>query len=283
MLIVGSIFHKGDKLVVDERRGVFRKADAENLVNRAAEVAESVGMEFALDVIVPSAGAVPSYLGFAASTVGTVLLDPLSKEAALEGLRYASEIGLQSKLVYNSISLKTSREILEAMAEHRVKRAVLMAFSYDLALTSTGRVRAAEELLATTKGVVEEAWVDTAVLDIPSVGVALKAAKLLKEKHGVLVGCSPHNAVSGWRAARKLPLTVRRALSASLCALAASQGVDFVIVGPLHYVLITAPCMAAAMAAEAQVRLEEGEEVSEAHPRYKLPGISLESYKGLQL
>ncbi len=283
MLTVGSIFYKGDKLVIDERRGVFKKADAESLVNRAAEVAESIGMELALDVIVSAAEAAPSYLDFAASMVGTVLLDPLSREAALEGLRYASETGFQSKLVYNSISLKTSREILEAMAEHGVKRAVLMAFSYDLALTSIGRVRAAEELLALTRGCVEEAWVDTAVLDIPSVGVALKAAKLLKERYRVLVGCSPHNAVSGWRAARKLPLTVRRALSASLCALAASHGVDFVIVGPLHYVLITAPCMAAAMAAEAQVKLEEGGEVSETHPRYKLPGISLESYRGLKL
>ena len=61
-VLIGSIFHKGDKKVTDERRGVFDKKKVEALIYLQKELSDKSGNPCMLDIAGTHEGALKKYI-----------------------------------------------------------------------------------------------------------------------------------------------------------------------------------------------------------------------------
>jgi len=235
-VLVGSIFYHGHKIVVDEKTGKFRKEEAEKLIKLQEEFSEKTGNPSMLDVVGSTKEAMVKFIDFVANvTEAPIMIDSPSVEVKVAGVKYASEVGLENRVVYNSLIPESKPEEFEALKDSRVKSAVLLAYKKGV-MTSRARVEALKELLlkAEEAGVVKP-LLDTFVIDIPSLSMACRAMLDLKRELGFPCGCGAHNAISTW-----VGLKERMGGQAvKSCTIAVNiapivLGADFILYGPIE-------------------------------------------------
>ncbi|RDD53303.1 MAG: hypothetical protein BA066_05110 [Candidatus Korarchaeota archaeon NZ13-K] len=234
VLIVSSIFYKGDLRVKDHDLGIFDEEGQRRLVEMDLRSSRELHIPYALDVIISSAGAAEPYLKFASQFGVPVFIDGLSPEVRIRAYRKARELGIEDISVANAIYRDTGDEELSAIRESGIKSAVLVAFDPRDALGSMRRevkLRMLEEELIpkAERAGVEEFLVDVVVLDPASVSLAADAMSFLKER-GYRVGCAPANAFS-FLSRRRFGEEAHPMLTAVLAYLR-MRGADFLIIGP---------------------------------------------------
>jgi tetrahydromethanopterin S-methyltransferase subunit H len=209
-VLVGSIFYDRHKIVSDEVKGEFDKKQAETLINKLEEMSEKTGNPFFLDVVANTPEALTKYIDFIANqTKCPFLIDGPSAKTRLPATKHAIEIGLRDRMIYNSIDSHTTDEEIKSIRDLKVQSAVVMAFN-PLNPWAEGKI---EELkghhgqkgllgLADEAGI-KNVLVDTAVMDIPSIGIAAKAIQLVKNEFGLPAGCGPANAITTWKRLKK--------------------------------------------------------------------------------
>jgi tetrahydromethanopterin S-methyltransferase subunit H len=103
-VLIGSIFNKGDKLVLNEKLGIFNKKEAENLIFFQKELADQSGNACMLDIVGTHELALQKYIDFVTGlNTDPFLLNVPSVEIRIRLLKYMEDIGLINRLVYNSI------------------------------------------------------------------------------------------------------------------------------------------------------------------------------------
>ncbi|MCK4424249.1 tetrahydromethanopterin S-methyltransferase subunit H [Candidatus Bathyarchaeota archaeon] len=235
-VLIGSIFYRGHKIVVDERAGDLRKEDAEKLIMLQEEFSEKTGNPCMLDVVGSTVEAMEKFISFTADvTKAPILIDSPSVEVKIAAVKYVSEVGLEKRAVYNSFTLVSEPREFEAIRNSGVKSAMLLAYKSAI-MTSEARVKTIKELLPK----VEEAGItkpllDTYVIDIPSLSMACRAMLDLKRKFGLPCGCGAHNAISTWRGLKKLMgRQAVRPCTVTVNATPAILGADFILYGPIE-------------------------------------------------
>ena len=271
-VLVGSIFYEGETLVKDSKLGKFDKERAEEYIKLQEEYSDRTGNPHMVDVGGSTREAVRKFLDFTSSaTDAPILLGASSPEIRMAGLDYAKETGIRNPIVYNSILPSCRPKELEKIKESGVKSAVLMAFD-GRSLTSAGRVRAVKEVLPAAQAAgVEQPLIDTAVIDIPSLGSASRALLELKSELGFPAGCGTYNAIRTWRGLKTKFSEARRPCAASANALPAALGADFLVYGPIEYAKYVFPAVALVDAALAHLAIERGARVDKSHPLFKIP------------
>jgi tetrahydromethanopterin S-methyltransferase subunit H len=130
-----------------------------------------------------------------------------------------------------------------------------------------GLLKAAEE------AGVQRVLVDTAVLDMPSIGICTKAIQLVKSEFGLPAGCAPANAVTTWKRVKKGEFGPQayEVCSGGSGILAQTMGANFVMYGPveLSEVTFVACAMADALIAYAARKLGIVAKTKN-HPVYKI-------------
>ncbi|MGD6806105.1 MAG: tetrahydromethanopterin S-methyltransferase subunit H family protein [Candidatus Bathyarchaeia archaeon] len=274
--IIPSIFYDHHKIVSDPIKGEFDKQQAEALLNRAEELSEKTGCPLFVDVMATTADALIKYADFVSELVsGPFLVDSVSRDAKLQAVKRAKEAGLTEKIIYNSISFLSTPQELQALREFGVRSAVVLAFdpknpsgNRETILSGIGDQPG---LLAVAQGAgIENILVDTAVLQVPSLGVAGKAIFAVKERFGLPAGCAPANAVSIWKKLKEGEFGPegRKVCLAASTLYTQMMGANFVIAGPIEYAEAVFPACAMAdaiIAAEAQ---KMGIKISANHPLY---------------
>jgi len=236
-VMVGSIFYKGDRVLEDPKTGAFDEEAAEAAIRKVEEVSKRTGNPAILDVIGDSPEALIKHVDFVAEVTDLpMFMDGPTPSIRSEAAKHVGEIGLQDRVIYNSIesSTKEAQTEIDAMANAGIEAAVLLSIDTGN-LSLQGRFDALEKNLEMAKEAgVEKFLVDPAVIDIPDSGFAAKAIYEIKDRYGIPAGCSPHNEVIRWELNNPLGEDsglLRQAVANSVIVL---MGADFNLYGPVH-------------------------------------------------
>jgi len=271
-VLIGTIFYRKQKLVQDERRGIFDRDQAEKLIRRQEELSDVTGNPCMLDVEGSTAQALEKYINFAAENTDVpLMIGGPTPEVRETGLNLVEEGGLADRVVYNSLMPGCGVDEIEKISEAGVTSAVMLAYNVT-DLTSSGRINALTGLLDASQGLgIEKPLLDTFVMDVPSLGIAFQALTKVKTDLGLPAGCGPHNAIGLWKGLRKkMGLRSIRSIVASVNAFAASAGADWILYGPLEAAGVVFPSVAMVDAAYAFPRISEGARLSGNHPLFKI-------------
>ncbi len=242
-VLIGSIFYDRHRIVEDPRKGKFDAEQGLELIQQLEEISEKTGNPFMLDVVGNTPEALKKYIDFVAENCNVpFLVDSSSVHTRLQAMKYAIDIGLRGRSIYNSIDYHTDEEELSFVTEIGVESAVVMAFNprdlrpegrLELLTGSDENVGLVEK---TRKAGIEKLLVDAAVLDLPSIGLSARTILLVKEHLGLPCGCAPSNAVSSWeRCKEDYGEIVFKSCRASANAMPIYFGADYILFGPISY------------------------------------------------
>jgi len=235
-VLVGSIFYYRHRIVIDEKTGDLNKEEAEKLIRLQEEVSDKTGNPCMLDVVGSTGEAIRKFISFVADvTEMPILIDSPSIEVRIAGANYVSEVGLEKRVIYNSLMLESKTEEFQAIKENRVESAILLAYEKAV-MTSEARVKAIRELLPKVKEAgVTKPLLDTFVIDIPSLSMACRAMLDLKRELGLPCGCGAHNAISTWLGLKKrMGAQAVKPCTATVNVTPAVLGADFILYGPIE-------------------------------------------------
>ncbi len=276
-VLIGSIFYHGHKIVSDAKEGHFNRKKAQQLIETQDQMMEKTGNPCMLDVVIDSKEVLTQYIDFVAETTNCpLLLDSSVPSIRIAAIEYAEEIGLLSRVIYNSLSPKSTKEELERLQHLRVEQAILLALDPQL-VTTSGRIEVIKN--SEGNGLVDVAQkcgitkqlVDTCVLDVPSLGIASKTIMELKDQFGMVCGCGSHNAIETWGGlTTKFRSNLRETGIAAVAVFATTAGADFILYGPVDNANAVFPMVAMVDAAWGQVIFEQTRKVNRAHPLFKI-------------
>jgi len=257
--MIGSLFYPGHSIVEDRTHGNVDTVRLEELINNLESVIDETETPAALMIYAETAGAIVSYLNIISDlTELPLLVDSPSPEVKLAGAKRASEMGLLEKLVYNTLSVGTSKQEFEMLNEIGVKAAVLLAFNPrdfgvkgKIYLLENGNGLLEEGLIEIAHRYgIEKPLIDVAVMSMDqNAGSALRAIIVSKAKWGIPTGCALHNAVESWSMLMRLKekdARIYRQVDISSAAIPIMAGADFVMYGPIEYARSVFPIAALA-------------------------------------
>lgn len=234
--LIGSIFYHRHRIVEDEKKGIFDREAAENLIKDMEEMSDRTGNPGLVDVVVMSEEALTRYIDFVAGvTDNPFLIDSALPEIKIAAVKFIEEAGLGKRVIYNSISPESKNEEFEALRNSEIESAIALTYTPKITST-TARVESFEGLLPRIKNAgVTEILVDTFVMDVPSLPVAARAGMRIKKEFGYPVGSGAHNAIASWRGFENLfgkGAEKYAVLIADVLQIVA--GSDFVLYGPIE-------------------------------------------------
>ncbi len=145
-LMIGSIFYRGDKLVVDSQNGEFDQNGARIMLNELEELSQRTGIPSAVDVVAETPLAMRKYVEFVVKNCGLpFLIDSVSQEARIAGVMVSQRLGVLSRAIYNPINLNTGRKEIEFLKNSGINKAILLCMSPD-DLSPIGRFNAFKRL-----------------------------------------------------------------------------------------------------------------------------------------
>lgn len=282
-VMVGTIFYHGDKLVMDEREGVFDKAAAEEMLRKEEEISLRTGNPRIVDVCASYPRAFERFIDFVADVVeGTFCIDGTTADVRMRDPDMLWS-GLSKRVIYNSISPEIKEDELRALKDAGIKSAVLLLLNTRNPLLG-GKFEVIDELLRKSSAAgVENFLIDTAIFDILDPGPVSKAIYLVKEKYGYPAGCGAHNAIDIWRKRTKLSPNVRFSGTILANLIPVIMGADFLLYGPIQNAAKIYPVVALANAYAAYTLWQEwGVKPAANHPFYNLYKIAaIEGYNFL--
>lgn len=277
-VLIGSIFYDGHKIVSDPADGEFDRSQAETLIKKQEEISEKTGNPCMLDVVGSTAGALIKYIDFVSEvTDAPFLVDSSAPRIRIPAMKHAVEVGLGDRAIYNSIDHHVRNDEITMLRELEVKSAVLMGYN-PRNIWPEGRI----EIFRGTferKGLLEVAkesgiqniLLDTAVLDVPNIGLAAKAIYLVKEEFGLPAGCGPANAVTTWKKVKKLGPYAYLVCATGADLVTIVMGADFVLYGPVEKAEAAFPSCAMVDAMIAYNARKYGiRPKTRSHPLYKI-------------
>jgi N5-methyltetrahydromethanopterin:coenzyme M methyltransferase subunit H len=237
-----SMFHRGDRLVTDPKRGDFNQKRTQRYLDRAISLTKTTGTPLILDVLAETPEAMTSYLSFLAESAPSLpfLIDSSSRETRLAGILAAVDTGRAAFAIYDAISHHTTADELESLKAAKIDAAIILAHN-PLDIRPQGRLEAlkgtseAEGLLAKAKTAgISKILVDTVALDLAGLSIAATAMQFVKNELGLPVGAGSANSVALWRHGREISPAAKRYLAPALCTYLQCHGADFILAGPLR-------------------------------------------------
>ncbi len=271
-VLIGSMFYNKHQILKDDLKGEFDREAAERLIKNQEEFSAKTGNPHMIDVVGSTSEALCRFLDFVTGiTRAPVLMDGITPGVRIEALGYVRDTGLKDRVVYNSLLPEHKKEELDKIREVGIKSAILLALNTK-EFTSQGKVKAIRELLPlAAQAGIEQPMIDTAVIDIPSLGMACRAIHELREEFGLPVGSGAHNAIDTWKGLRKKMGTQAREPSlAAACAITVASGANFVLYGPIEHAEYAFPAIAMVDAAFAQLAIEDRAMPDSKHPIFRI-------------
>lgn len=273
-LLIGNMFQKGDLILENRKDGKFNRKAAEERIREVEKMSRDTGVPCLIAMVANSEEEIKGYIDFFTSaTEMPFAIDIWQQKTRLAAARYIAQRGLQSRVLYNSIT-PWDEDIPSQVSELKelgIKHVVIQVFDPG-DKRPTGRVKSLKSLLPVVeKGNFESVLVDTAVMNLPATIFSLLANTLIKKEFGLPVGFAPSNGTYMWRkAAKEQDKHKFPAIDAGAHAIAALAS-DFLFYGPLTGTGRVFPAVAAASSMMAALAYEESAFLpTESHPLYLL-------------
>lgn len=239
--LVGSIFYTGHKIVKDEKKGEFDKAQAEKEITEFLEFSDKTGIPAIIDVVGSYKEPLAKWCEFIGNyTDIPFLVDGMSSNSRIYAMKELIEIGFKERAIYNSIDVHTTDDDLDQIKELGVKNAILLTFGGGAVTPKKKR-----DLLAGKPGKkvgllekaeragIKDYMVDVAVLDVPSIAIAAGTIRMFKEELKVPCGCAPINALAEWDNNKMFGKTGSIVNSAAITTYIAEAGANFIMYGSI--------------------------------------------------
>jgi tetrahydromethanopterin S-methyltransferase subunit H len=272
--MIGTIFYfKQKHIFKDEAKGIIDKEFAEGLIKKEEELADKTGLVPGLDVIIASEVNVKPILDFISNVTDMpIFLDAPTIECKFPALKYVQELGIQDRIVYNSITPDSRDEEYQALKESGIKNYIVLAMESSK-WTTQARMDVIASVVEKARSVGlpgENFLVDGCVLDMCSLGLAMSAMEETKKKYGFPVGSGAHNAVDVWRNLKEKFGDVKSYASVVSSTITLAVGADFLLYGPVQHADLMFPCTAFVKAAHSQLLFDEGKMAPSDHPVFKI-------------
>jgi len=240
-VLIGTIFYEGHRIVRDHKRGSFDKSAAESLIRKQEEMSRLTGNPHIVDIFGSTCEALINYIDFVSDVTDVpFLVDSISSSQRIPAMRHAIETGLGERAIYNSIDYSVKEDEITALQETKARSAMILAYNPSNVWPEgrTEILRGGEKrqglLEAADKAGIENKLIDTAVLDAPSIILAAKSIRLVKEEFGLPTGCGPSNAITTWKNVKKgLGPYAYDVCIATAAVLTQVEGANFVLYGPI--------------------------------------------------
>ena len=271
-VMVGSMFYNRHNVVKDPTKGQFNTVEAEKQIRSAEEMTDKTGLPSMMDLVAENSEAARRYLGFVVdASKMPIMLDVVDEKDQVNVLQIAAEMGIMDRIIFNSLNPHTSDKVYAKITEVGCKSAILLLHSPKYLLSSNKDTLLDEIVPKAMQAGVEKILVDTVVLDIPTLGLAVNAIQRIKDRYGYPSGCGAHNAISSWKNLNKKykPNAVTTAIGVTN-ALPIAAGADFVFYGPMMNAETVYPSIAMINAAYSQLAMEQRKKLDKNHPRYKI-------------
>ncbi|MBY9007363.1 MAG: hypothetical protein KGD63_11465 [Candidatus Lokiarchaeota archaeon] len=246
IVAVGTVFYSKHKALLDEKTGEINKKIIEQELNEFMDIVDDTGVQAIIDIV----GAYPKALLKECLYIADMvdfpfLVDGLNDDVRIPAIEGLKDVGLLDRAILNSIDENTSEDTLQKIKEIGIKNAVLLTFGNRYIFPDQKITLLKEILIPKAKTAnIKNILVDTAVLDLPSMGINFKTAKLVKKELGLPVGYAPSNAIFGWDKIKTYGDNARCGAIASIMVNCVSAGCDFVLFGPIKYAKCIIPSIA---------------------------------------
>nr|MDO8043654.1 tetrahydromethanopterin S-methyltransferase subunit H [Candidatus Baldrarchaeota archaeon] len=277
-VLIGTIFYEGHKIVKDPMKGDFDREKAETLLKKQEELSEITGNPYMTDIVGLSEEAIIKYIDFVADvTDAPFLIDSAAMQVKISAVKYVVEVGLLERAVYNSISAHVKEEELAAIKENKLEAAIILAHNPRNVwpegriklLKGDGEARGLLDLAMEAN--IKKLLIDVSVLDVPSIGLAVEAIKLVKSEFGYPSGAAPLNAVLEWKKVKNYGKIAKNACAAGSLITAQMEGADFLFYGPIKYAEVAFPACAMTDAIIAYRAIRHGIRPKvKKHPLYRI-------------
>jgi tetrahydromethanopterin S-methyltransferase subunit H len=235
-LLIGNMFQKGDVLIESRKEHKFNKSEAAERIREMERLSQETGVPGMVAMVANTPDEAKAYVDFFVSVTDMPFaIDIWKQKTRLAAARYIAELGLQDRLLYNSIT-PWDEDIEAQVAELKewgIRHVVVQAFDVE-DKRPVGRVKSLQSMLpALEKGGFESIMVDTAAMNLPAIAFSLAANRLIKQQFGLPVGCAPSNGTYMWR--KSLGEDSRGEFASVDAAIEAitAMGSDFILYGPM--------------------------------------------------
>ncbi len=272
--LIGSIFWLGQKMVKDANQGIFDAEQAENLINKADTLSDLTGVSLAYDIVGTTETAFEKYIDFVAKhSESPLMLDAMSPRTRMKAAELAKNMGLQDRCLYNSVYKGVRDAELEVLKDSGIKMSIVLADNpKDQSLE--GKMQVLEEALELAdKGGITKPLIDTAIPAFePTMGTAVRAIPVIKEKFGHPTGLGSGNVVTtmGWVKAN-FEKQFRYGTRTATNAIMQTMGANWLMFGPIEQSDYVFPAVAITDAYVASAMGDIGiRPLEETHPIYKI-------------
>ncbi|MFX1322702.1 MAG: hypothetical protein ACFFAQ_13780 [Promethearchaeota archaeon] len=244
-VMIGTVFYARHPALLDEKTGKIDKDLVEKELNEFSEIIEDTGMQGIIDVVGAYSKALIKECEFVSEIVEyPFLVDGLNDDSRIPAMEGLKEIGLLDRAILNSIDENTTDVSLNKLKEIGVKNAVLLTFGSKYIFPKQKIEFLRNKLIPKAeKAEIVNLLVDTAVLDLPSIGINVETTRLIKTKLGLPTGFAPANAIYGWKYGKKFGETSRCGAIASIMSYCVNGGSDFVLFGPIKFAKCVVPAI----------------------------------------
>ena len=272
-VMVGTVFYANHAALLDEKTGKIDEKLAEQELNEYAEIISDTGMQGIIDVVGGYSEALVKECEFVADRVDyPFLVDGLNDGSRIPAMERLKELGLLDRAILNSIDESTSEENLEKLKNIGVKYAVLLTFGSRYIFPKQKLEFLRNTLIPKAERAnINNYIVDTAVLDLASIGINAETVRMVKSELGIPVGYAPANAIYGWKFGKKYGASSRCGAITSQMAYCVNAGGDFVLYGPIKFAKCVIPGISLIAAINAYYRKRIlRKEISEETPLNKI-------------
>ncbi len=283
-VLAGTIFYDNHKIVENARDGIFDEKAAHQLLVKQHEMAEATGNPELVHIFAESSTAMSKYIEFVSEhSDAPFLIDSSDSDVRLDGLRFAEEVGLLDKAIYNSINVSIAENEIESLREMPPESAIVLSYNPQDSTIAGRRAVLEKGALNQNKGLLDlckelgisKPLIDTSMTALGSgAGSAVAFTFVSKTLYGLPTGCGIHNAVSSWPWIRKLKKTNDEAYHAADVAsnlIVQTLGADYILYGPIENADRVFPIVAMGDILSAEsTYLEFGVEPGPEHPFKKL-------------
>jgi tetrahydromethanopterin S-methyltransferase subunit H len=277
-LLISSMFYSGDRILESRRDRKFDREKARSYILRQEELSDQTGIPAIVAMTAVSTDEMKEYIDFYLTISNRPFaIDIWGEKVRLDTAEYAANLGIQDKILYNSITPWDKDMIGQAAAlkELGIKHAVLQVFD-ETNQTPSGRVQACREMLkAIGAKDFASVLIDTTVMNLPSISFSALAGKQIKAETGWPVGSAPANGTYMWKESREMwGGEGFSAINAAVHAVSAVLWSDFLFYGPIKGAPSVLPAVAAASLMVSTLTYDESGELpaNPNHPLYRFYG-----------